>query len=286
MKRLRLKSRRDRVVLPGSRHLLKKSWLPLLREILLRGKEEAKIYIRSQRLSEQQIQSSLLDLEEKTADFPGLRHLCRALFYAGIHLELHEALDAQELKEKMTQQNLVISGSLLHKELPLTQLHFSKKGNLSILNLPSQLTELPFRWWTQQYAGAITVARLAFFLVQEGMRVFFPLPAEDVAQKIDLLAQFPGESGTLCFQVKSKRNFEWAEYEIHHSTPNGHHSKATHHLWQGVEKFSDEHHGIYIPIELTFGSSSFADGEIESKGFFPETLREMLTQALQDPVSS
>lgn len=286
MKRLRLKSGRDRVVLPGSRHLLKKSWLPLLREIFLRGKEEAKIYIRSIRLSELQIQPSLVDLEEKTADLPGLRHLCRALFYAGIYLELQDALDAQELKEKMTQQNLVISGSLLHKELPLTQLHFTKKGNLSILNLPSQLPKLPFRWWTQQYAGAITVARLTYFLVQEGMRVYFPLPAEDVAQKIDLLAQFPGESGTLCFQIKSNRNCEWAQFEVHHSAPNGHHTKATHHLWQGVKKFGDEHRGIYIPIELTFGSSSFSSGDIEAKGFFPETLREMLTQAYQDPISS
>lgn len=286
MKKRRLKSGRQRVILPAMRSKLPPGHLDRLQEAIQLGRGSVH-YFSSRAIQQEQFKPQIEWMREKTEEIEGFLHLYRALFFCGLHLEIKRLIKECEqqnlnLVDITLQKNLYIAGAMIQRELPLAQIHLNEWENIALSQLPNTLVGLPKTWWMNQCAGALTVARLSFFLVLEGYHVYFPSPKEDVDWKIDLIAKIPGEYGTLCFQVKSNQSVQWPEYNIVREKPNGHDSMMTHRFWEGVKHFTVQHKGIYIPIEFILGPQSYEEGQLHTTGHLIDALRHMLKEAHAD----
>jgi hypothetical protein len=273
MKRAHLKSRRVRVVLPASRQSLPVNTKQFLIEAFALGTRQAIQFVGSREVRSELFEKELKELSTKIMWHQALHHLCSAFFFSGLHLEIEALSKQQSMVSSTTLRNMALTGSMLYRELALAQLCLSTKDNVALFHI--RISGMVCEWWIRQCAGAITVARLAHFLLSEGFCVFLPTPAEDVYWKIDLIASKPGESISICFQVKSDQRVEWLDYQVLHSPPNGHASEATHRFFKGVSRFQAHTHGVYVPVELKFGSRQFDDGAVVAKGYFLDTLRQV-----------
>lgn len=278
MKKHRLKSRRVRVVLPASRIDLPSGVTSPISEVIKLGRWEAENYMGSKVLRTETFDKHL-------GTFPEIPILARAFFFAGMYSELEQRLREKPIPGQIALENMFMAGAVISRELCLTQLHLTREANAALFLLPDRLSGIPKDWWNRMCAGALTLARLAHFLVEEGLRVYFPLPIEDIHWKIDLIASSPGgEAVSLCFQVKSNQEVVWLRYRVHRTGPNGRDSELTHRFWEGVRCFQKQHRGIFVPVELTFGSRQFMDGAVIPKGYIVDALRHMLADARsEDP---
>ncbi len=283
MKRASLKSRRVRVVLPASRPHLPRANRQLLKDAFALGHTQAMRFIGSTDVRSDLFEKELEGLRARDTDHQGLRHLCSALFFSGLHVGIEDHSRKQPIVGQQALKNIFLSGAMTHKELTLAQLHLAQTDNAALFRL--QIPGLLGEWWWRQCAGAIAVARLAHFLVGEGLLIYFPTPAEDAHWKIDLIAKTPHKSVSICFQVKSDQSVTRIFHRVHRVAPNGNDSDATHRFWQGVRRFQEHTHGIYVPVELTFSSWHFADGALTSNGYFLDALHEMLNKASEDELT-
>ncbi len=280
MKRARLESRRVRVVLSTPRQPLPTGIKSLLAEAAKLGKEQAKRFVGAAEVRHEKFEEEFTKLHAQDKNHLGLRHLCRALFFAGLHIEIERISRQQPIASQQTIQNIFVTGALTSRELATAQLHVTPTNNarLFFLSLPGIVDE----WWTRQCAGSIAVARLIYFLIDEKWRVFFPTSTEDIHWKIDLIATIPGESSSICFQVKSNQHINWLLHRVHLRPPNGRDSEATHRFFEGVRRFQAHTHGFYVPVELSLGSRQYADGEVVTKGHLLDALRHMISEASCD----
>lgn len=283
MKRRELKTRRVCVVLPATRRAMPNGILPQLKEALRQGRGEAKKFVGGKSINDRTFTDILESFQELANGHEGLLHLMRALFFTGLHLKIRALLKKKAIPGQVALDNLFLSAASSNIEMCWAQLHLVEEEVERLFFLPDKIANLPPTWWSTHVAGSLAVSRLARFLISEGMEVFFPTPKEDIAWKIDLIARSKGDSCSMCFQVKSDSNLEWVKHRVLHTPPNGESSDATHRFFEGVRRFQERHHGIYMPIELSFGSRQFDLGSLTAKGHVIDALRHVINDARTDP---
>ncbi|MCX6714191.1 MAG: hypothetical protein NTX72_00035 [Candidatus Uhrbacteria bacterium] len=137
-------------------------------------------------------------------------------------------------------------------------------------------------WWASHFYGAVTVARVARRLLQEGAEVRLPTAAEDIDDKIDLIASFKGRSEGLCMQIKSDDQIDWIRHRICGPADLETADESLKRFILGTREFQKNYHGIWIPLEITLGSRPFQDGTTIWRGAITDLFHHILTVVLDE----
>ncbi|OGL70202.1 hypothetical protein A3C09_02660 [Candidatus Uhrbacteria bacterium RIFCSPHIGHO2_02_FULL_47_44] len=179
-------------------------------------------------------------------------------------------------------RNKYLIAAMSQKELTIACLYLKPK---IIPHIPSWDKHIHMGyngWWASHFYGAVTVARVARRLLQEGAEVRLPTAAEDIDDKIDLIASFKGRSEGLCMQIKSDDQVEWIQHRVCSGLNPNREPESLRRFLLGTRKFQDQYRGIWIPIELTLGSKPFQDGTTVWRGPIVDIFHTILTKALEE----
>jgi hypothetical protein len=269
-----------RLELTEERCSLPKDINEAIQNVFVKGIMQTKFFLNSS----SQVDSKTFSKEEEEIEIQslgnkGVSRLLFAIFLFGIYRTLKTELGKHKISTKTALHNMFVVAAMANNTLTHAMLLLTRESNYSLLTMNKILDSIGERWWAKHFSGSMAVARLAHFLLAEGMLVYLPKPCEDIHWKIDLIAKVPASSVNLCFQVKADESINTMWYKIHSGKPEQDLKSNLARFLNGVEKFQDIYKGSYVPIEATLGSKAFDRGCLQPTGYIIDALNFMIQEA-------
>jgi hypothetical protein len=116
--------------------------------------------------------------------------------------------------------------------------------------------------WNGRFWGAMAVCRLARELLKIGAQVFLPTSSEDVHEKIDLIARYPGATHAACFQVRGTYNYRF-DVNYHVVQRGDIRGPDDQQLIRGVNAFAGRYKGLFVPVSIEIGTGTYRSYTLE-----------------------
>lgn len=279
MSKRRLNGEHIRVLLPTTLFSLPEGYTSLLRAASYAGSERLPSILDSKEaITEKEFASEHKIYKEIAGENLALFHLLLSCFLSRMVYEF----ETMTFESRASLRNKYLVAAMSQKELTLACLLLKPK---IIPHIPSWDKHIHMGyngWWASHFYGAVTVARVARRLLQEGAEVRLPTAAEDIDDKIDLIASFKGRSEGLCMQIKSDDQTDWIQHRVCGTIDL---ETADEHLKRfilGTREFQEKYRGIWIPLEITLGSKPFQDGTTVWRGAITDLFHHILTVVLDE----